>query len=286
MFSKLKIGDMANLNDISIQTLRHYEKKGLLSPVEVDELTGYRYYAIEQSARLDLIQFLKALNFSLEETKELLEMSQDSLDLKLEEKEAELLEIEKDIQYKLSLIRSLKQTSNQLTAFRQKDEIEFVKFPKRYLYTFPIERNIYSMTIDEYEYYLRLFKQHLNAKKFPIVFNCIGSILEREKFLRCDLTSKQMCIMLLTPNQYPLHNYTLKAGMYAVAYCDSFEKEVPVLKEFREELFRQGHEVLGDYVCEVVYEFPLKENPDNGVQKASRRSKREMLIRLQVRVKE
>lgn len=275
MLSKLKIGDMSNLNNISVQALRYYEKMGLLLPVAVDEETGYRYYTIEQSAKLDLIQFLKALNFSLEEIRELLETSQDCLDLKLDEKEQELLEAEKDIQYKLSLLNSLKQGRQEYADFQRKDEIEFIRLPKRYLYTFPIERNIYSMTIDDYEYYLRLFKQHLNEQDFPIVFNCVGSILEKERFIRGDLTSTKLCIILHTPEQYYLHNYTLKAGTYAVAYCDSFEKETAALNSFREGLLEAGVRILGDYICEVVYEFPFKHS-----------KKREMLIRLQVMVEQ
>ena len=34
----LKIGDFAQLNDISVQALRHYEKVGLLRPARVDEI--------------------------------------------------------------------------------------------------------------------------------------------------------------------------------------------------------------------------------------------------------
>lgn len=64
MFSKLlKIGELAHLNHISVGTLRHYDEIGLLKPEYVDPETNYRYYSIEQSALIDIIQFLKNFDF-------------------------------------------------------------------------------------------------------------------------------------------------------------------------------------------------------------------------------
>ena len=57
-YQKLTIGQMAKLNHISEQSLRLYDREGLLSPFVKDENTGYRYYHIIQSARLDMIQYM------------------------------------------------------------------------------------------------------------------------------------------------------------------------------------------------------------------------------------
>ena len=56
---------------VTVKTLRHYEKKGLLAPDEVDEWTGYRYYSIDQMQQLKDIRDLKRLGFSLDEIKDL-----------------------------------------------------------------------------------------------------------------------------------------------------------------------------------------------------------------------
>ena len=40
----IKIGEFANIFDVSIKTLRLYDEKGLLSPDYIDIYTGYRYY--------------------------------------------------------------------------------------------------------------------------------------------------------------------------------------------------------------------------------------------------
>lgn len=46
------IGKMAELNNISIPTLRLYDEMGLLKPKYVDPDTGYRYYDINQNSML------------------------------------------------------------------------------------------------------------------------------------------------------------------------------------------------------------------------------------------
>ena len=48
----LSIGKMASLNHIAVSTLRLYDEKGLLTPQFVDPESGYRYYDINQNARL------------------------------------------------------------------------------------------------------------------------------------------------------------------------------------------------------------------------------------------
>ena len=66
----LTIGKMAKLNGISEQTLRLYDKMGLVVPCEINKSTGYRYYNIRQCAQLDMIQYLKSFNMTLAQIKD------------------------------------------------------------------------------------------------------------------------------------------------------------------------------------------------------------------------
>jgi DNA-binding transcriptional MerR regulator len=70
---KLKIGNFARIGQVTVQTLRHYDDLGLLKPSEVDVLSGYRYYMLDQLPRLHRILALKDLGFSLEQIARLLE---------------------------------------------------------------------------------------------------------------------------------------------------------------------------------------------------------------------
>ncbi len=63
----LKIGEFAWLGQVTVETLRHYDRLGLLIPARLDRFTEYRYYTLDQLPRLNRILALKDLGLSLEE---------------------------------------------------------------------------------------------------------------------------------------------------------------------------------------------------------------------------
>ncbi len=75
----ISIGRMAELNGISVPTLRLYDEKGLLKPRYIDPETGYRYYDTDQNARLDMIAYMKELGMSLAQIAQVLEKEDISL---------------------------------------------------------------------------------------------------------------------------------------------------------------------------------------------------------------
>lgn len=70
---KLTIGEFSKLMQTTVKTLRLYEQKGLLTPDEVDEWTGYRHYSLTQMQRLATIRSLQDMGFTLAEIKEILD---------------------------------------------------------------------------------------------------------------------------------------------------------------------------------------------------------------------
>jgi predicted transcriptional regulator YdeE/DNA-binding transcriptional MerR regulator len=68
----LKIGDFSKLAHVTVKTLRHYARLGLLQPAWTDRFSGYRYYTLEQLPRLNRILALKDLGFSLDQIHRLL----------------------------------------------------------------------------------------------------------------------------------------------------------------------------------------------------------------------
>lgn len=63
----VSIGEMAKLFDLSVETLRYYEKIGLVLPEYVSEKSGYRYYGARQFEQLNSIRYLRKLNMPLEQ---------------------------------------------------------------------------------------------------------------------------------------------------------------------------------------------------------------------------
>lgn len=62
-----QIGEVSRLFHISISTLRHYDRTGLLRPEYTDPDTGYRYYSTRQFECLNTIRYLRALDIPLEQ---------------------------------------------------------------------------------------------------------------------------------------------------------------------------------------------------------------------------
>ena len=62
-----RIGEVARLFHLSVSTLRHYERLGLVTPERVDPDTGYRYYSAWQFEALNTVRYLRALDMPLEE---------------------------------------------------------------------------------------------------------------------------------------------------------------------------------------------------------------------------
>lgn len=60
-----QIGDVAKMFHLSVGSLRHYEKAGLLQPEYIDKETGYRYYSTRQFECLNTIRYLRVLDMPL-----------------------------------------------------------------------------------------------------------------------------------------------------------------------------------------------------------------------------
>lgn len=75
--SKLvKIGKIATLTGISVQALRYYQQRGLISPYQQPD-TGYRLFSTDIVERILFIQRCQGIGFSLEEILELLNLQAD-----------------------------------------------------------------------------------------------------------------------------------------------------------------------------------------------------------------
>lgn len=75
---KYTISEAAKMAGVTAETLRHYDRIGLVKPCAKDDWTGYRYYSAGEIVRLNTIQALRCMGLSLKEIKKVLEY--DSLE--------------------------------------------------------------------------------------------------------------------------------------------------------------------------------------------------------------
>ena len=97
----MTIKEFASLCGCNTQTLRYYDKIDLLKPVKVDQWSGYRYYTKTQAVDFVKIKNLQAADFTIDEIKALITMSDkqvfEAFDRKIAE-QAHKLERIKEIQ--------------------------------------------------------------------------------------------------------------------------------------------------------------------------------------------
>lgn len=118
--NKLKIKEFSLLCGVTVKTLRHYEKIGLLQPFEVDEWTGYRYYNVSQMQAMENIRRLKEMGFSLDEISEMfasgsLKPTLQTLEKKIAESERELHKL----QQRCTMLRNLVDSQNKIQKMEQ-----------------------------------------------------------------------------------------------------------------------------------------------------------------------
>lgn len=114
------IGEVAELNNISIQTLRYYDKIGLFTPDFIDPVSNYRYYHEKQFFYLDIIKYLKYIDTPLSRIKELI--TQDAVQMlpfleeqahTIDKKIRQLIEAKKMLNHRYLQIKEQTSLANQ-----------------------------------------------------------------------------------------------------------------------------------------------------------------------------
>jgi len=83
LYTVKEVSDMSN---VTIKTLHHYHKIGLLIPSKISE-AGYRLYGTKELERLQEILFFREMDFPLDQIKEMLEQTTERLSLLVRQEE-------------------------------------------------------------------------------------------------------------------------------------------------------------------------------------------------------
>ena len=110
---QLKIGQVAKQSDLTVETIRYYEQRGLIpEPNRLD--SGYRVYPESILTRLNFINRCKDLGFSLQEISELLsiQINPENRSALVKEQVEHKIELVKD---KISELQKLQGSLEQLS---------------------------------------------------------------------------------------------------------------------------------------------------------------------------
>ena len=255
---KLSIGQMAELNHVSEQTLRLYDKEGLLVPRCVDPVTGYRYYHIIQSAKLDLIQNMKVYGMTLRQIRSFLDSNDPAALRALLTEQADSIE---------ERIRQLRRSQSAITrtldnyrryeAMPRNGEIFLEYIPERRIFRYNCDVNYFDQDESGYEYMLRQMKTNLVANNMPLsYFTNIGTIIRREHLVPDALFSNEV-FLFVDEDDSSQAMETLPAASYLCLCSDEFSMEAANVRRLLDYVQTRGCEIAGDYICEVVVDFPM-----------------------------
>jgi len=114
----MTIGQLARAADVHVETIRYYQRAGLL-PVPPRPQGGYRYYSDADLSRLRFIRRAKATGFSLKDIQALLQLDEKNCEDVRELAEHKLADIRQRIADLESMATSLSAMIHQCESSKQ-----------------------------------------------------------------------------------------------------------------------------------------------------------------------
>lgn len=272
----LSIGKMASLNHIAVSTLRLYDEKGLLTPQFVDPESGYRYYDINQNARLDMIIYMRELGLSLAEIKDILNKKDSAriealLGYKVEK-------LSQDINALKAQRKAVNRAIESLERYRKSPRpgnfaLEYIE--KRRILAIDCTHNFYDDDIHSYEELLRDLRLRLSAEGISQIHSYnIGTSIKARDFMDGKMKADQIFLFSdLKENTNKVKSRLLDNGMWACVYIDNYDDELPYIPLLKKYCDDHRYHVSGDYICEVMTGFNIFDDDP-----------KKMFLRLQVPV--
>lgn len=267
----ISIGEMAKMNRITIPTLRIYDEKDLLRPRYVDEETGYRYYDINQNARLDMIAYMKEMGMSLSEIGDVFSKGdilviEDILNRKKDQiyQQIDLLKQQRD-----AVLRAIYAIERYCKS-PSKGTITLEYIERRYIFGIPCISNFYN-DVNSFEENVVELRSALNDAGYQQIHTYnIGTSILKEDYLRAAYVPRDIFIFT-SHNDNHQGVKVVDSGMYACIYLDDFDDEIPCAEKLRNYCEENHYQIAGDYICEIMTEFNVFDS-----------NTRSMFMRLQV----
>lgn len=217
MKNYFSISEAAKMAGMTSETLRHYDRIGLVKPGKRDEWTGYRYYSKEDIIRLSTIQALRYMDLSLAEIKRVLQLDN------LEEVVAFLRQAEQQaddkiakLQYAKKKIRTARSDyEKKLHGMTEIAEITKIHFSERVIL---LSDTLEYPTLDNLWNYLSHFYDQIDeADRDDYAFEDMAGIYTK------DGRSRLFAVCLHYPDRDGLT--VLPAGTYLCADCTEDGRE-------------------------------------------------------------
>lgn len=236
------IGETAKSVNVTKETLRHYDRIGLIKPSKKDEFTNYRYYTAQDIVRIQTIKALQTMDLPLQEIKTVLEYDNleeivqflEMAEKKAEEKIADLQFSKSKIQLAKSDYKKKLKNNKDVDGFFLKDISERTILLSDYLET---------PTVDNLWDYLRHFYNQIpSSMQENFSFEDLAGVYkENNKSSLFALCKKYANIQGLKK---------LPSGTYLCIHCKEEEKVIAtnnLIKKAKEQ-----YEIELQFIVEVI----------------------------------
>lgn len=183
---------------LSVSSLRHYERLGLLQPEYIDPKSGYRYYSIRQFECLNTIRYLRMLDMPLMQISDFLKNRDiETIQELLQQQKEEVIRRQKELQMiERKISNRLCQLENALASVF--DTVQIEKTPPRRIAWI---RN--TLSIRSYLDLETSIRQLEEGQKDTAVFlGKVGVGITKEKLLKKQYDSYDMVFLLLEPEDH------------------------------------------------------------------------------------
>jgi DNA-binding transcriptional MerR regulator len=252
------IGELSKLFNISTDTLRHYDKIGLLKP-DYDTSNKYRFYTVRNFFKLSRILFFKNLDIPLQDIKKymsnknttnlitLLKNKEDEIDVKINR----LINLKKKISTKLDLLESIKKEMN---------VVEIKHLPQRIGVILDINdsKNEYQVkeSVKKNEQYLKLSSWLIEGQVY--------TSLSRESMAKGSFNNFKYFIEIIsTEDPIPTPLKVIPENEYAcVVFSGPYKDIESHYKLLIQWIVENSYEIMGDSIEKniVDYDFSDSEN--------------------------
>lgn len=288
MSRELSVGEMAELNGVTVKALHLYHKNGLLPPSRVDQTTGYRYYTIGQCSTIDMIKRLQGMGMTLEEIRDVVAAGEDAVYSKIEECVTKLDSRILDLEIARNNARKILDARVYRKGAIVFDSVMLERLGRPRVLTFPVHNprcadlDIPGVDyLDEWELNLRMLREEMAARNIPLgLFNDVGCIISKEELLSGRLRLSAAYVFVEGPASRLFPNAgTLPGGMNLTLYKDHYVEadgsnaEAVGIRKLLRYAEEHGFEVAGDYSGRIIRDSPAFDYQG-----------RDMLIKLQLPV--
>lgn len=239
MKKEYKIGEISKIYDLSADSLRHYEKKGLLNPKRANN--GYRIYGLDDVWKLNIIKDMRKLGFTINQIKDYIDNR--SLDRSIDLIISEINFIEKEITPLLKQKKYLEMRLKSLEEIKKFDKYESIIFKeieeRKIIF---IEGNFESD--EEIDLAFRKLESRDDSSLMLFANKDMGAMITRSGIRRGEFSDYQNVFFLLDDNEEDFDAVLPKGNYATLFYKGSYEKGDILYQELLDKIIEKGYKII------------------------------------------